>query len=961
MTLLHTPPMSAGAPGPDRRTLDELERGVPFTARHIGPDAQALGQMLTTLGYSSAEELLAAAVPASIIDPPVPPGGAATEASVRARLEEFAAANTPMVSMIGMGYYDTITPAVIRRGILEDPGWYTAYTPYQAEISQGRLEALLVFQTMVAELTSLPVVGASLLDEATAAAEAMSMAYRVARGHSDAFVVDADTHPQTLAVLATRAEAAGVRLVVADLGAGLPSEDFFGVLLSYPTSTGRLRDDADLVAAAHDRGAVVVAATDLLALTLLRPPGEFGVDIAVGSTQRFGVPMGYGGPHAAFLAAHAGLERQMPGRMVGMSVDSYGEPAARLALQTREQHIRREKATSNICTSQVLLAVVAAMYAVFHGPQGLTGIARRVHRLTAVLAAGLERAGVPLVHGAAFDTLAVLLPGRADEALAAAAAAGVNLRRIDEDTLGVSLDERSTRTHVATVWRALGVEGLDPDDLDASAADLLPAPLLRGSAFCTQEVFQAHRSETEMLRYLRALSDKDYALDRGMIPLGSCTMKLNATTELEPITWPAFADLHPFAPPSQAAGTRALVAELCDGLARVTGYDAVSLQPNAGSQGELAGLLAIRGYHRAAGQPHRDVCLVPTSAHGTNAASAKLAGFEVVAVAVSDDGSLDLADLRARIDAYADRLAAIMVTYPSTYGVYEESIAQVCDWVHEAGGQVYVDGANLNALVGVARPGHFGADVSHLNLHKTFCIPHGGGGPGVGPVACRAHLAEFLPSHPFDPDRRSGPVGPVSAAPLGSALILPIAWAYLALMGPAGLRAATGAAVTAANYLATRLATAYPIAFTGAHGLVAHECVLDLRALTAASGVTVEDVAKRLIDYGFHAPTMSFPLAGTLMVEPTESEDLAELDRFVDAMLAIRAEIDAVAAGRWPREDNPLVNAPHPAHALVGEWAHPYSREEAVYPLPAVRARKYWPPVGRVDNARGDRTLICTC
>ncbi|WBB76491.1 aminomethyl-transferring glycine dehydrogenase [Micromonospora sp. WMMD1128] len=927
-----------------------------FADRHIGPDPAAERRMLEAVGYSSVDELMDAAIPEVIrwhgaLDLPEP----ASEREAVAELRALAARNTVAVSMIGLGYHGTHTPAVIRRNVLENPAWYTAYTPYQPEISQGRLEALLNFQTMVTDLTGLATANASMLDEGTAAAEAMTLARRASKSTSPVYVVDADALPQTIAVLAGRAEPLGIEVRVVDVDVdGLPAE-FFGLHLQYPGASGAVRDHAPLVAAAHTAGALVTVAADLLALTLLRPPGEIGADIAAGTTQRFGVPMGFGGPHAGYLAVRAGLERMLPGRLVGVSRDAAGDPAYRLALQTREQHIRREKATSNICTAQVLLAVMAGMYAVYHGPDGLRAIARRTHAVAARLAAGLRAGGVQVADVAFFDTVTATVPGRAARVVAAAAARGVNLRLVDADRVGVSCDETTTAAHVAAVWAAFGVDGVD-GDVDAA----LPDGLARTSDFLTHPVFGAHHSETAMLRYLRRLADFDYALDRGMIPLGSCTMKLNATSEMEPISWAEFAHLHPFAPQEQTAGYRELIAQLEGWLAEVTGYDAVSVQPNAGSQGELAGLLAIRAYHRDRGDGHRDVCLIPSSAHGTNAASAVMAGMRVVVVGCDADGNVDLVDLDAKIDKHRDALAAIMVTYPSTHGVYETGIAQLCAKVHDAGGQVYVDGANLNALVGFAKPGMFGADVSHLNLHKTFCIPHGGGGPGVGPVAVRAHLAPFLPGDPLGARTDGRPA--ISASRYGSAGILPIPWAYLRMMGAPGLVRATGVAVLAANYVAARLRPHFPVLYAGNKGLVAHECILDLRPLTRASGVSVDDVAKRLIDYGFHAPTMSFPVAGTLMVEPTESEDLAELDRFCDAMIAIRGEIDEVASGRWPAGDNPLANAPHTAAMVSGDqWPHPYPRSVGAYPGGVDRAGKYWPPVRRVDGAYGDRNLVCSC
>ncbi|HEX6498748.1 MAG TPA: aminomethyl-transferring glycine dehydrogenase [Micromonosporaceae bacterium] len=930
--------------------IDEL----PFAGRHIGTDPADQRHMLDVVGYACVEDLMDAAVPESIrwhaaLD--LPP--AAGEAEVLAELRALASANRTQVSMIGLGYYGTHTPGVIRRNVLENPAWYTAYTPYQPEISQGRLEALLNFQTVVSDLTGLPIANASMLDEATAAAEAMTLARRASKATSPVYVVDADTLPQTVTVITTRARALGIDVRVLDLDREPLPDELYGLHLQYPGASGKVRDHAALISAAHDRGALVTVAADLLALTLLRPPGEAGADIAVGSAQRFGVPMGFGGPHAGYLAVRSGLERMLPGRLVGVSKDADGAPAYRLALQTREQHIRRDKATSNICTAQVLLAVIASMYAVYHGPAGLRAVARRTHRAAVRLAEGLRRGGVAVEHADFFDTVTALVPGRAAEVVAAAEAAGVNLRLVDTDRVGIACDETTTGEHLRLVWQAFGVPALADDD---AADDALPASLRRTSDFLTHPVFSAHRSETAMLRYLRRLADKDYALDRGMIPLGSCTMKLNATTEMEPITWAEFANLHPFAPAGQTAGYRRLISQLEGWLAEVTGYDAVSVQPNAGSQGELAGLLAIRRYHDANGAHDRDVCLIPSSAHGTNAASAVMAGMRVVVVGCDADGNIDLADLDGKIAQHADRLAAIMVTYPSTHGVYEAGIADLCAKVHDAGGQVYVDGANLNALLGFAKPGRFGADVSHLNLHKTFCIPHGGGGPGVGPVAVRAHLQPYLPGDPLDRDS-----GAVSAAPYGSAGILPIPWAYLRLMGPDGLTRATGAAVLAANYVAARLRDHYPVLYAGNKGLVAHECILDLRGLTKATGVSVDDVAKRLIDYGFHAPTMSFPVAGTLMVEPTESEDLAELDRFCDAMIAIRAEIEKVRSGEWPAGDNPLANAPHTA-AMVSadDWGHSYPRSVAAYPAGRVEG-KYWPPVRRIDGAYGDRHLVCSC
>ncbi|MFF0277655.1 MULTISPECIES: aminomethyl-transferring glycine dehydrogenase [unclassified Streptomyces] len=950
----------------NRIPLSELEQGIPFEQRHIGPDAEARAKMLAQVGYGSLDELTAAAVPDVIKNTEALALPAArTEAEVLAELRALADRNQVLAPMIGLGYYGTFTPPVILRNVMENPAWYTAYTPYQPEISQGRLEALLNFQTVVADLTGLPTSGASLLDEGTAAAEAMALARRVGKVKNGVFLIDADALPQTIAVIETRAEPTGVEVVVADLSEGIPAEvaerGVFGVLLQYPGASGAVRDIKPLIDAAHELGAIVTVAADLLALTLLTSPGELGADIAVGTTQRFGVPMGFGGPHAGYMAVQDKHARSLPGRLVGVSVDADGNRAYRLALQTREQHIRREKATSNICTAQVLLAVMAGMYAVYHGPEGLQGIARRTHRYAAILAAGLTAGGVELTQGAFFDTLTARVPGKADTVVAAAREAGVNLHRVDADHVSMSCDETTGRAQLTAVWGAFGVTA-DIEALDAATEDTLPSGLLRSDAFMTHPVFHAHRSETSMLRYLRKLADRDYALDRGMIPLGSCTMKLNATTEMESVTWPEFGQMHPFAPVEQAQGYVTLITELEERLAEVTGYDKVSIQPNAGSQGELAGLLAVRAYHRANGDEQRTVCLIPSSAHGTNAASAVMAGMKVVVVKTADDGEVDVADLRAKIEQYRDELSVLMITYPSTHGVFEEHVADICAEVHEAGGQVYVDGANLNALVGLAKPGHFGGDVSHLNLHKTFCIPHGGGGPGVGPVGVRAHLAPYLPNHPLQPT--AGPetgVGPISAAPWGSAGILPISWSYVRLMGGEGLKRATQVAVLAANYIAKRLEPHFPVLYTGPAGLVAHECIVDLRPLSKATGVTVDDIAKRLIDYGFHAPTMSFPVAGTLMIEPTESEDLAELDRFCDTMIAIRAEIEKVAGGQWPADDNPLRNAPHTAAALGGEWNHAYTRDEAVFPAGVSAADKYWPPVRRIDGAFGDRNLVCSC
>ncbi|WP_375237013.1 aminomethyl-transferring glycine dehydrogenase [Microbacterium schleiferi] len=959
-----------------------------FAERHIGTDATAQRAMLDALGYESVDALVEAAVPASIHAAPregsrIPL--AATEAEALGELRELASRNRVSRSLIGLGYYDTLTPAVIARNVFENPSWYTAYTPYQPEISQGRLEALITFQTMVTDLTGMATAGASMLDESTAVVEGMLLARRASKSASSVFLVDADALPQTIALLRHRAEALGIEVRVVSFDEPEAVPEAFGGFIQFPGAAGRVWDPSEVIAAIHDHGGLAVVAADLLALTLLRSPGSLGADVAVGTTQRFGVPMGFGGPHAGYLAVRAGLERQLPGRLVGVSVDADGRPAYRLSLQTREQHIRREKATSNICTAQVLLAVMAAMYAVYHGPEGLKRIAQGVHAKTALVAGSLRARGVEVLTEHFFDTIQVRV---ADAAAVASAAAGLGilLRRVDETTVGISIDEVSAadpsiEADLLAAFGAAGeVHGVETaaDSLAGSAFTSLagvrmyPEPLRRTDAYLAHEVFHAHRSETAMMRYLKTLADRDYALDRGMIPLGSCTMKLNAATEMAAVSWPEFARMHPFAPASDVEGYLELIDQLEVWLAEVTGYDAVSMQPNAGSQGELAGLLAIRGYHRSRGDEQRTVCLIPSSAHGTNAASAVLAGMRVVVVACDEAGNVDLDDLRAKIAEHTETLAALMITYPSTHGVYEHEVLAITAAVHEAGGQVYVDGANLNALVGYARLGDLGGDVSHLNLHKTFAIPHGGGGPGVGPVAAKAHLAPFLPSHPMAQQDRhpsladaEGAVfagGPISGAPYGSASILPISWAYVRMMGADGLRQATGSAVLAANYIAARLREHYPVLYAGENGLVAHECILDLRPLRDATGVTVDDVAKRLIDYGFHAPTMSFPVAGTLMVEPTESEDLGELERFIEAMIAIKAEADAVAAGEWPAGDNPLVNAPHTAEAIaVGDWQHPYSRERAVYPVRSLVRSKYWPPVRRIDQAYGDRNLVCVC
>jgi glycine dehydrogenase len=948
-----------------RRSLAELEQADAFIGRHIGTDSNDQAAMLKVLGYSSRAALIDAIVPAAIRSTkPLALPPAKSEAQALGELRAIAAKNRVLKTFIGQGYYGTITPGVILRNVLENPGWYTAYTPYQPEISQGRLEALVNFQTMICDLTGMPIANASMLDEATAAAEAMTLCQRIGKSKSTSIFIADDVLPQTIDVVRTRALPLGIEVVV---GAATAAQEVecFAALLQYPGVNGDVRDYRALVDAIHRKGGMVIAAADLLALTLLAAPGDWGADVVVGSSQRFGVPMGFGGPHAAYLATREEFRRSLPGRLVGASVDANGKPAYRLALQTREQHIRREKATSNICTAQVLLAVIASMYAVYHGPQGLATIAARVRRLTAVLATGLARLGVERVNDTYFDTLTLATGARTGAIHDAALAQGANLRRIDGEHVGVSLDETTTRDDIKLLWTIMADAGATIPDLqaiEASIDDAYPDSLRRTTPFLTHPTFHRYRSETGMLRYLRCLADKDIALDRSMIPLGSCTMKLNAVSEMQPVTWREFADIHPFAPANQTVGYREMIGELERMLCAATGYAAVSLQPNAGSQGEYAGLLIIKAYHERRGEAHRKVCLIPASAHGTNPASAQMAGMRVVVVACDPEGNVDLADLEAKAEEHRDDLAAIMVTYPSTHGVFESGIKAICEIVHARGGQVYVDGANLNALVGLAAPGEFGADVSHLNLHKTFCIPHGGGGPGVGPVAVGAHLAEFLPGHRLFHRSGADAIGPVAAAPFGSASILPISWMYIAMMGGNGLRAATESAILAANYIARRLAAHYPVLYSGPGGLVAHECILDLRPLKDTSDVSVEDVAKRLIDYGFHAPTMSFPVPGTLMVEPTESESKVELDRFIDAMIAIREEIGAIEQGSTDRVDNALKHAPHTAAILLSEdWKRGYLRERAAYPLPGVRENKYWPPVGRVDNVYGDRNLFCSC
>ena len=937
-----------------------------FETRHIGPGSREVAHMLGVLGYPDMGSFIGAVVPASIHDSTDATSGivpeAASESEALSQLRERADSIAVPTSMIGLGYHGTVMPEVITRGVLLNPGWYTAYTPYQPEISQGRLEALLNFQTLVEQLTGLPVAGASLLDEPTAVAEAMTLAIKHGPKGVRRIAIDVDVHPQVRAVVATRALPQGIEVVDFDPDAGLPEGPWSGVVVAYPTSSGLIRDPRPIIQSAKAMGALAIVDADPMALVLLESPGSMGADAVVGSLQRFGVPMGFGGPHAGYIAVRSGLERSLPGRLVGVSVDADGRTAYRLALQTREQHIRREKATSNICTAQVLLAVLASMYAVYHGPEGLRTIALGVAGKAARLAAAGEAAGLKLKHNSFFDTVAFAVPGRAEELQQQALEAGINIRQIDADTISCTVDETITDAHIERLAGVLGGAA----STDATVA--IPAELARTDEFLPHPVFHQHRSETSMMRYLRSLEDKDLALDRTMIPLGSCTMKLNAAAEMAPITWPEFANVHPFAPLDQVQPYVDMIGELEGWLAAITGYDAVSVQPNAGSQGEFAGLLAIRAFHRANGDEQRTVCLIPSSAHGTNAASAVMAGLEVVVVGTDENGDVDVADLRSKINEHANRLAALMITYPSTHGVFEEAVGDICAMVHDAGGQVYVDGANLNALVGLARPGKFGADVSHLNLHKTFAIPHGGGGPGVGPIGVRAHLGPFLPSHPLRPEAgptgrgfADGGVGPVSGAPWGSAGILPIPWMYIRMMGRNGLRSATEHAILSANYIAHRLRDHYPILYTGPDGLVAHECILDVRGITAATAISVDDIAKRLIDYGFHAPTMSFPVAGTLMVEPTESEDLAEIDRFCDAMIAIKAEIDAVTAGEWPAEDNPLVNAPHTADCLIGEWNHAYPARLAAFPAPGMENGKYFPPVRRIDGAYGDRHLVCSC
>ncbi len=954
-----------------RRSLEELKLRGDFIRRHIGPGDEQIAEMLQSLGLGSLDELVEKTVPASIrSSKPLELEAAKSERMTLSYLRKMAARNKVFISMIGMGYYGTVLPPVILRNVLENPGWYTAYTPYQAEVSQGRLEVLLAFQQMIIDLTGMELANASLLDEATAAAEAMAMSQRVAKNKSDVYFVSDDCHPQTIAVIETRARSLGFDVVVGDAFADLAGHDVFGVLLQYPATGGGVHDLSELIAEIHGRQAVVTVATDLLSLTVLKPPGEMGADVVVGSAQRFGVPMGYGGPHAAFFATREAYKRSTPGRLIGVSIDSLGKPALRMALQTREQHIRREKATSNICTAQVLLAVIAALYAIYHGPDGVRTIALRAHRMTQILVEGLRRLGFEVVTTAFFDTVTVHVRGQAARIAAKARESRINLRVVDADHLGIALDETTKRGDLAALWRVFATKAarsLDIDEIDAMVPECIPENLRRKSDYLTHPVFNLYHAETEMMRYLRWLAAKDLALDRTMIPLGSCTMKLNATTEMIPVTWRNFAAMHPFAPLDQTQGYQQLFEELEEMLCEVTGFDAISLQPNAGSQGEYAGLLVIQKYHESRGEGHRDICLIPASAHGTNPASAHVAGLKVVVVGCDEGGNVDVSDLKAKAAEHADELAALMITYPSTHGVFEEAFVEICQVIHDHGGQVYMDGANLNALLGICLPGKIGADVSHMNLHKTFCIPHGGGGPGVGPIGVVEHLAPFLSDHPLvdgvnPAAEHGGTIGAVAAAPWGSASILPISWSYIAMMGGPGLMRATEMAILNANYIAHRLDPHYPVLYTGKNGMVAHECIIDVRPIKESCGITVEDVAKRLVDYGFHAPTMSFPVPDTLMIEPSESEAKRELDRFCDAMIAIRKEIAAVESGEADPENNLLRNAPHTHHLLLdGEWPHPYSKQDAFFPLHTLREDKYWPPVGRIDNVYGDRHLVWTC
>lgn len=950
-------------------SLQTLEQSDDFVSRHIGPSDADVQTMLDAVGASSLDELVSQTVPKQILlEEPLALEPACTEQEALSYLRGLADQNQVNTSYIGMGYYDTIVPPVILRNVLENPGWYTAYTPYQPEISQGRLEALLNYQQMVMDLTAMDIANASLLDEATAAAEAMALCKRSNRIKSNAFFADEQVHPQTLDVLKTRAQYFGYELIIGDAATELANHEVFGVLLQYPNTTGAVVDIEPLITQAHEQNALVCVAADLMSLLVLKAPGEMGADVVLGSAQRFGVPMGFGGPHAAFFAVRDKFKRTMPGRLIGVSVDSKGDTALRMALQTREQHIRRDKATSNICTAQALLANMASFYAVYHGPERLKQIAGRIHRMTSLVALGLQQKGITLLNDTWFDTLTLVLGDKRDAVYQAALAQGINLRLLDDDKLGVSFDERKTRADIELLLtvllgddHGLSIDALDKQCMKQAEAGI-PAAYQRESEYLTHAVFNSYHSETEMLRYLKRLENKDFSLTHGMIPLGSCTMKLNATSEMLPVTWPEFADIHPFAPKDQTVGYRTMIAELDAYLAEVTGYDAISMQPNSGAQGEYAGLVAISRYHASRGEAHRNVCLIPSSAHGTNPASAAMASLKVVIVECDKNGNVDLNDFRAKAELHSDNLSSVMITYPSTHGVFEEAVVELCEITHQHGGQVYMDGANLNAQVGLCKPGKFGSDVSHLNLHKTFCIPHGGGGPGMGPIGVKAHLAPFLSSHVVSSvDGKQPENSAVSAAPYGSAAILPISWVYIKQMGAQGLKRATELAILNANYIKHRLAPHYPVLFEGAQGRVAHECIIDIRPLKAASGISEEDIAKRLIDYGFHAPTMSFPVAGTLMIEPTESESLMEIDRFCDAMIAIRQEISQVESGEWPANDNPLVNAPHTLKDLTGAWEHPYAQELAVFPKGVLHCSKYWPTVGRVDNVFGDRNLVCSC
>ncbi len=953
-----------------RPSLAQLEMRGNFINRHIGPNSQQIKDMLAELGVNELEDIIALAIPANILNhEPLKLTETVSERAVIKHLRKMRERNKVFTSMIGMGYYDTIMPAVIKRNVLENPGWYTAYTPYQAEVSQGRLEALLNFQQVIIDLTGMELANASLLDEATAAAEAMTMSRRLSKSTANSIFVDRDCHPQTIAVIKTRAGSLGYEVIVADPYRNLADYDFFALLLQYPGDKGEIKDLAEATAIAQAKSALVTVAADLLALVLLKPPAEFGVDIVVGNSQRFGVPMGYGGPHAAYFATKDEYKRSVPGRIIGVSKDSHGQLALRMALQTREQHIRRDKATSNICTSQVLLAVIAGFYAVYHGAQGLRLIAGRVHRYTQILAAGITQLGYQVLSECYFDTLVISTPNRAKRLAAQATEANINLRVIDADRIGLSLDETTTRSNLRDVWQVFAAATADLPDiniLDAAVGECIPQALLRHDAILQHPVFERYHSETEMMRYMRRLARRDIALDRALIPLVSCPMKLNAATEMQTISYHEFNALHPFAPLYQSHGYQQMFDELEDMLCDLTGFDAFSLQPNAGSQGEYTGLLVIRKYHQVRGQAQRNICLIPASAHGTNPASAALAGLKVVVVACDADGNVSLDDLRAKTAEYQDTLAALMITYPSTHGVFEPAFRDICDLVHQHGGQVYLDGANFNALVGLSRPGKIGADVAHLNLHKTFCSPHGGGGPGVGPIGVGAHLAPFLPDHPVvegvNPAKgEHGTIGTVSAAPWGSASIYTISWAYIAMMGAAGLKRATLTAILNANYIAKRLAPYYPILYTGKNGWVAHECIIDCHAFKKSCNVTVEDIAKRLIDYGFHAPTVSFPVADTLMIEPTESEDKAEIDRFCAALIAIREEIKAIETGAADAENNLLHNAPHTHRLLLEKWILPYSKQQAFFPNSDQHDDKYWPPVGRIDNVYGDRHVFCSC